>query len=334
LKSGWNSRFANLSTGIRLHYVEAGVDEKGTVVFCHGWPEFWFSWRHQIDPVAKLGFRVIVPDQRGFGKTAGPHNKSQYTLEHLTADMVALLDVLKVSKAVFVGHDWGSPVVWCLALHYPERVAAVASYVVPFHPTNPKKNPWKAMNDDPRLFDYQMYFQEEGRAEKEFEKNIPYTFKCIIRSSKQPDRIAFTQHVSMGNARARGGMLIGFPGEEELKRTIIMNEEELQGYVNAYKESGFRGGLNWYRNMEDNWKFNCKVAGKKILQPALMITVEKDKLFPPAASKHMEQWIPNLTRGHIEGVGHWIEEEPEKLNSILGKWLQSLPRGGVIVSKL
>jgi len=182
------------------------------------------------------------------------------------------------------------------------------------------------MNEDAGLFDYQMYFQEEGRAEQEFEKNIVHTIKCIIRSAKQEDRATLSQRVSLGNVRERGGMLVGFPNDKELQKSCMLSEDEFRAYVNAYTESGFRGGLNWYRNMEENWKFNCKVANKKVVQPALMITVDKDKLFPPSATKHMDQWIPNLTKGHIEGAGHWIEEEPEKLNAILTTWLQNLQK--------
>jgi len=179
------------------------------------------------------------------------------------------------------------------------------------------------MQENAGLFDYQMYFNEEGKPEKEFSKDVEYMLKCIVRSAKKDDKVPYERPVSMGNVRERGGMLVGFPAS--LSRSAMLTEEDLAVYVEAYKQSGFRGGLNWYRNVEANWEWNKKTAGKKVEVPALMVTVGKDILFRPAISQHMENWIPKLSRGHIEESGHWLEEEPQQLSAILTKWLTELP---------
>lgn len=313
-----------------MHFVENGKAERGTCVLCHGWPEIWYSWKDQIDPIASLGFRVIVPDQRGFGFTSSPTDKSQYTMEKLTADLVALLDYLNIPKAIFIGHDWGSIVAWSLSVHHTNRVAAVSSVVVPFYPVNPSKNPWIEMQKNAGLFDYQMYFNEEGKPERELSRDLEYTFKCLLRSAKTQDRLKYERQVSFANVRERGGMLVGFP--TVVNTSCMFTEEDLAIFVEAYANSGFRGGLNWYRNIEENWKWNKKVAGKKVEVPALMVTVGKDKLFRPDMIQHLENWIPNLTKGHVEESGHWLEEEPLKLKEILTKWLDNLPSSIWIVN--
>lgn len=124
------------SSGIQMHYVDKGAANAGPypIIFCHGWPEFWFSWRHQLDALSAAGYRVIAPDLKGFGWSSCPPQKEEYTLSKITEDLVALMDHLRIPKAIFVGHDWGSPAVQAMTLRYPERVAAVASYVVPFYP--------------------------------------------------------------------------------------------------------------------------------------------------------------------------------------------------------
>eukprot|EP01119_Soliformovum_irregulare_P011094 TRINITY_DN2757_c0_g1_i1.p1 TRINITY_DN2757_c0_g1~~TRINITY_DN2757_c0_g1_i1.p1 ORF type:complete len:333 (+),score=90.44 TRINITY_DN2757_c0_g1_i1:149-1000(+) len=274
-----------------------------------------------MDGLSEKGFRCIAPDQRGFGETLVKGSKEQFRMEVLVKDIIALLDALSIPKAILIGHDWGSVVVWTASLAYPDRIAAVASYVVPFFPSNPKQNPMEKMRKDPGLFDYQMYFQDIGVAEKEFEADPAYSIKCIVRSAKPIDRFETSKPMSLGNVRERGGMLVGFPKNENLQWSVMFQNDDASKYASTFRNSGFGGGFNWYRNIEENWNYTKQFAGKKIEIPALMITVGKDRLFPAKSSQHMESWVTDLTRGHVESGGHWIEEEPEQLNQILLNWL-------------
>lgn len=274
-----------------MHVAEQG--EGMPVVLCHGFPELGYSWRHQLPALAEAGFRAIVPDMRGYGKTSAPEKVEDYAMEHLVGDMTALLDALELEKAVFVGHDWGGFLVWSMALHAPDRVAAVAGVNSPYRPRT-AANPLIGMKANPRQFAYIVHFQEEGVAEKELSANVRGTFTGMMR-----------QHDP---------------------KNALLSDEELNTFVKEYERTGFRGGLNWYRNFERNWIWDESVAGQKVKQPALMVTAGKDRILVPALASHMEEHVENLTRGHIEDCGHWTQQErPEELNRILIDWLRTLP---------
>ena len=308
----------DLSTGISMHIAEAG--EGPAVVFCHGFPELWYSWRHQLPAVAEAGFRAIAPDMRGYGGTDAPPNAESYTQELICADMVALLDALEIESAVFVGHDWGGAVVWNMAKHHPDRCNAVAGINTPAG-RRPPINPLEAMKMDPGRFDYQLYFQDEGVAEAELGGNVRRTMTLMLRTSKPEDRLDVIGMTS--GVRDRGGLLVGLPDDAE--RSIMLSEEDLQVFVDAFEQTGYGGGLNWYRNHGRNWEWDAVTEGQDITQPALMVTAGKDGVLLPSMSEGMEDWIPNLSRGHIEECGHWTQqEEPEELNRILVEWLKSL----------
>ncbi|XP_071949409.1 bifunctional epoxide hydrolase 2-like [Antedon mediterranea] len=324
---------AQLKKGIRIHYVDYGTGPP--VILCHGWPESWYSWRYQIPALGHAGYRVIALDQRGYGDSSNPPEIEAYTQENLCKDVVELMDMLGIPQTTVVGHDWGGAVVWNLALMYPERIRAVAGLNTPFFPVNPKSNPWHTMQENPGRFDYQMYFQTPGVAEAEFEADFEQTFKIIFRSSDPKDRLKSTLSIKVttSNVRERGGFLVGSP--ENVSRSVMLTEEDLQYYVQQFKKSGFRGPLNWYRNVEANWNWTKKAAGRKIYAPSLMITAGKDVVLTPESSSHMEKWIPNLTRGHIEECQHWTQvERPKEVNEILIKWLNDVHKGGSSQSNL
>ncbi|XP_033112128.1 bifunctional epoxide hydrolase 2-like [Anneissia japonica] len=313
----------DLKDGIRIHYVDYGSGPP--VIFCHGFPESWYSWRYQIPALGNAGYRVIALDQRGYGDSSNPPDIEAYTQEKLCGDVIGLMDVLGLPQASIVGHDWGGAVVWNLALMYPERIRCVAGLNTPFFPPNPKSNPWHAMQKDPGRFDYQMYFQTPGVAEAEFEGDLERTFKIMFRSRDPKDALKSPQNlkISTGNVRERGGLLVGSP--DNVARSVMLTEEDLQYYIKQFKKSGFRGPLNWYRNIEANWKWMCKAAGRKIYAPSLMITAGRDTVLTPASSKHMEKWIPNLKRGHIEVCNHWTQvERPKEVNEMLINWLNGV----------
>ncbi|XP_034878497.1 bifunctional epoxide hydrolase 2 isoform X1 [Mirounga leonina] len=316
--------YVPIKPGVRLHFVELGSGP--AVCLCHGFPESWFSWRYQIPALAQAGFRVLALDMKGYGESSAPPEIEEYSMEVLCQEMVTFLDKLGIPQAVFIGHDWGSMLVWNMALFYPERVRAVASLNTPFIPANPNVSPMERIKANP-VFDYQLYFQEPGVAEAELEQNLSRTFKSFFRAS---DDMAF---IRVSRVREMGGLLVRAPEEPSL--SSIVTEEDIRVYVQQFQKSGFRGPLNWYRNMELNWQWGCKAVGWKILVPALMVTAEKDPVLVPEMSKHMEDWIPYLKRGHIKDCGHWTQmEKPTELNQILTEWLETDARDPPVVSKL
>lgn len=315
--------YVPIKPGVRLHFVELG---SGPVVcLCHGFPESWFSWRYQIPVLAQAGFRVLAVDMKGYGESSAPPEIEEYSMEVLSKDMITFLDKLGISQAVFIGHDWGGMLVWSISLFHPERVRAVASLNTPFMPSNPKVSSMEIIKANP-AFNYQLYFQEPGVAEAELEKNLNRTFKIFFRSNDE-------NVVTVSRVCEMGGILVNTPEEPTLSRMVT--EEDIQFYVQEFKKSGFRGPLNWYRNMDRNWEWGCKGLGRKILIPALMVTAEKDFMLTPDMSKHMEDWIPHLKRGHIKDCGHWTQmEKPAELNRILIEWLETDARDPLVVSKL
>ena len=190
-----NHHSLRISTDLHMHYVQAeppsGVHVRGVLLCVHGFPDTWYGWRKQIAALAAAGFRVIVPDQRGYGEThfgarARPA-PADFRQELACSDMVALLDALCIPRVILLGHDWGGTLVWNMAMQYPDRIIAVAAVCTPFFPVNPTKNPWIGMQSKPGRFDYQMWFQTDS-AEAELDADPYYTMKCAIRGSGAVDQ--------------------------------------------------------------------------------------------------------------------------------------------------
>ncbi|XP_031217386.1 bifunctional epoxide hydrolase 2 isoform X2 [Mastomys coucha] len=324
--------YVTVKPGTRLHFVEMGSGP--AICLCHGFPESWFSWRYQIPALAQAGFRVLAIDMKGYGDSSSPPEIEEYAMELLCKG---------IPQAVFIGHDWAGVLVWNMALFYPERVRAVASLNTPFTPPDPDVSPMKVIRSVP-VFNYQLYFQEPGVAEAELEKNMSRTFKSFFRANDEMLFLAnhdpitskskfYKGFLTVHKATEMGGILVNTPEEPTISK--ITTEEEIEFYVQQFKKSGFRGPLNWYRNTERNWKWNCKGLGRKILVPALMVTAEKDFVLRPEMSKNMEKWIPFLKRGHIEDCGHWTQiEKPTEVNQILIKWLQTEVQNPSVTSKI
>ena len=308
----------DLSSGISMHVAEQG--DGLPVIMCHGWPELWYSWRHQIPALAEAGFHAIAPDQRGYGRTTAPAEIDAYSQQHICADLVALLDVLELEQAVFVGHDWGGAVVWNMALHHPERVRAVAGVNTPFGGQAALPS-LEALKDRAGIWDYQFYFQEPGEAEAEVEADVERSFRLIFRASDAADE--FDILAGFDTVRERGGILAGYPADAA--RSVMLSAEELDVYVQEFQRTGFRGPFNWYRNNRTSWEWGEETKGQTIDCPALMVTAGKDPVLTPARSEGMESVVPNLVRGHIEECAHWTQQErPDELNAILIDWLNSL----------
>ncbi|XP_056157138.1 bifunctional epoxide hydrolase 2 [Lampris incognitus] len=307
--------YVTIRPGMRTHYVEMGSGPP--VLLCHGFPESWYSWRYQIPALAEAGFRVLALDMKGYGESTAPSDIEEYSQEQLCQDLIAFMDKMMIPQVTLCGHDWGGSLVWSMAQCFPERVKAVASLNTPLFPVDPSVSPMMKLKAIP-IFDYQIYFQNPGVAEAELEQDLERTLKVFFSSSEET---VSRPVIRTTGVCARGGLLVGLP--EEIPLSSILTEASLQYYVSQFKASGLRGPLNWYRNVERNWKWMCSRPRGKLMMPALMVTTGKDPVLLPVFSKGMEEMIPNLTRGHIEECGHWtLMEKPAEVNKILIRWLQ------------
>ncbi|XP_028581084.2 bifunctional epoxide hydrolase 2 [Podarcis muralis] len=311
--------YVAIKPGTRLHFVELGSGP--VVLLCHGFPESWLSWRYQIPALADAGFRVIAVEMKGYGDSTAPPEIEEYSQEEICKDLLVFLDKMGIAQATFIGHDWGGVTVWHMALLYPERVRAVAGLNTPYKPPDPAVDVMKRIESIP-VFDYQLYFQEPGVAEAELEKDISRTLKFMIRSIRKEDKINGPS-LDVRKCRERGGLLKGL--SEDAPSSSLLPEPVLQYYLQQFQKSGFRGPLNWYRNMQANVRWGSRARSWKIRVPALMVTAGGDTVLSPKLSKGMEEWIPHLSRGHIEECGHFTQmERPAALNKILIEWLQGV----------
>jgi pimeloyl-ACP methyl ester carboxylesterase len=314
-------RFLDVNA-IRLHYAEAG--EGPVVLLCHGWPELWYSWRHQMPALAAAGYRVLAPDMRGYGESGAPAAVEDYTILHLVGDMVGLLDALGIDQAVAVGHDWGAVVAWHAALLRPDRFRAVAAMSVAHTPRAgmpPLEAARRAGLD--RL--YWLYFQEPGVAERELEADVERSLRRIY-------------HAGSGDVPADWHWRALVPPGGGLLDTTIepavpapwLAPGDLAHYAAAFARSGFRGGLNWYRNIDRNWALMAPFAGAVIRQPALFIAGERDPTLRLRLRRDpieaMAAAVPGLrAKVLVPGAGHWVQQEAaERVNAELIAFLRGL----------
>jgi len=295
------------TNGIRMHLAEAGGGP--VVLLCHGFPESWYSWRHQLEALAAAGYRAIAPDMRGYGQTDKPDAIDQYTLLHLTGDMVGLLDAIGTDQAVIVGHDWGAPVAWHCALFRPDRFKAVVGLSVPFRPRAPIR-PTTVMPKNEKQRFYQLYFQTPGLAEAELEKDIHNAIKTTLFALSGD--AAVENPASLAMLPSEGGWLDGKPTTQSLPAWLTDNSIEF--YVEEFKRAGFRGGLNWYRNIDRNWELLAPWSGAKVQVSALYVVGDRDGVY---RFPGMDQLIPNLKQFVpllretivLKGCGHWTQQE-------------------------
>ncbi len=309
------------SNGIRMHVAEQG--EGPLVLLCHGFPESWYSWRHQLQALAGAGFHAVAPDMRGYGQTDRPAEIDQYTLLHLVGDMVGLVDALGGGQpAVIAGHDWGAPVAWHAALLRPDRFRGVIGLSVPFRPRGATRPSTVMPKTDDAVF-YQLYFQTPGVAEAELERDV----RDSIR------RLAFTGSGDgpggrLGMVPRAGGFLTHTTSPATLPSWLT--EADIDFYAGEFGRAGFRGGLNWYRNIDRNWELLAPFAGARVMVPALYVAGDRDLVvtFPG-----MDQLIPNLSRfvPHLRrtvmlpGCGHWTQQErPAEVNAAMIEFLKGL----------
>jgi pimeloyl-ACP methyl ester carboxylesterase len=298
------SRRVRMQDGAELQVEESGAPGDPTLVLLHGFPELGYSWRHQAPALADAGFRVIVPDMRGFGESDAPTALEAYTIEVLAADVVRLLDDAGVQRGVVIGHDWGADVAWKTAWIHPERVSAVAGLSVPFIPRAPAP-PLELMRRGLGEDFYIVWFQERGVADEALAKDVRRT-------------LASTRVWTDSWARKE---------DDQPPTPRFMSEAELAVYVEAFERTGFTGGLSYYRNIDRNWELTRPYEDRRIEQPALFLTGERDPVRRFTRSEAMSGWVLDLRASVVvPGAGHWVNQEaPQAVNGALLEWLLGLP---------
>jgi pimeloyl-ACP methyl ester carboxylesterase len=306
-----------VANGIHLYCAEQG--EGPLVVLCHGFPESWYSWRHQLPALSAAGFHAVAVDMRGYGRSDRPEAIDQYTLLHLVGDMVGLLDALGAEQAVIVGHDWGAPVAWHAALLRPDRFRAVIGLSVPFMSrsvvffNSAAAPPTSVMpRRDDAIF-YQIYFQTPGVAEAELERDVRHTFlKLLANPPSERPAIPWVPR--------DGGWLTGTGA-----LPAWLTEADIDFYASEFKRTGFRGALNWYRNIDRNWELLAPFAGAKVTVPALYMTGDRPAPQQEVIAR-LANDVPRLHRAMLlRDCGHWAQQErPSEVNAAMIDFLRQL----------
>ncbi len=308
--------------GIDIHYVEAGAGP--TVLLLHGFPESWYSWRHQIIALSEVGYHVVAPHQRGYGLTGGPDDVGSYNILELVGDIVGIVNHLGVTGPVVIGHDWGAAVAWSCAQFRPDLFRAVVGMSVP-HRSRSWSPPLEILRK--RLGDhfYQIYFQEEGPPEADLEADVRTSILKFLYA-------ASGDFPTIWNPIRPNGK--GLFDEIELPDPALswLGPKDVDRFVSEFTESGFRRPLNWYRNIDYNWQITSAWQDAPILIPSLFISGDRDLIAPWLASgdihARMLRYMPKLKAVEIlKGCGHWTQqEEPQKVNRILIDFLAELDK--------
>jgi pimeloyl-ACP methyl ester carboxylesterase len=310
------------ANGINIRYAHVG--DGPVVLFCHGWPESWYSWRHQMLALAQAGYRCIAPDMRGYGGTSAPDALEAYTQLHIVGDMVELLRVLNVEQAVVVGHDWGAPIAWHCALLRPDVFRAVVGMSVPWSPPA-HVDFLSALHKRGISRFYMQYFQLEGVAEAEFERDIAQSLRRIYYSASAD---APREKAMFGMLPDVGGFLDTTLDPQALPSWF--QQADLEYLVAQFTHAGFRGGLNWYRNLRRSWELMGPWRGQYIMQPSMFIVGERDGVLNfPASRAQIAAYpttLPGLRSNHeLSGAGHWVQQEkPAEVSRLLLDFLKDL----------
>lgn len=314
-------------------HLECGPRDGPLVMFVHGWPELSWSWRHQLPVFGALGFHAVAPDMRGYGRSSVYPRHADYAQQAVVADMIALQDTLGSERAVWVGHDWGSPTVWSLASHHPERCAAVASLCVPYRSIELGLEAVlaridRALYPEATLpygqWDYMRYYEESfDRATASMEANIANTVRAMFRAG---DATRMGKPAGLAFVRASGGWFGGAGVAPELPRDDrVIDAHDESVYVSALTRSGFFGPNSYYMNHAANAAYAATaVAGGRLAMPALMLHARFDTVCETVESRladPMREHCSDLSEGVIDS-GHWMaQEKPREVNAALLRWL-------------
>ena len=316
--------FRTLATN-GIHLRVALEDGEGPlVILVHGWPELWYSWRHQIRPIAEAGYRVAVPDMRGYGGSTKPLRVESYDMAHMMADIVGLIDRLSEETAILVGHDWGAPICWNTAALHPDRVAAVTCLSVPYRRRREVSliELWRRLYKD--KFFYQLYFQEEGVAEAEFEADVRTALRKIYYSGSGKAAPAHTWTERKPDSTMLGPLVDPDPFPAWL------TEHDLDYFVENFEAGGFRGPINRYRNQDKDFIDLPEIGTARIRQPSAFMAGSEDVV---RRFVHNHDGYANVDElcddmrliRIINGAGHWVQQEaPETINAALLQFLATL----------
>lgn len=309
------------TNGIEMRIAEAG--EGPLVVLCHGFPESWYSWRHQLEALAKAGYHTVAPDQRGYGGTSKPDAIDQYSTHHLVGDVVGLVNALGQSEAVIVGHDWGAMVAYNAAQWRPDLFRGVVTLSVPTSPRGPipPTQMMKTMFGD-RFF-YILYFQTPGVAEHELQYDVRTSLRRFMFGASGDAAEREVEPANMASKSAR--FIEQLEDCEQLPAWLT--QSDLDYFVAEFERSGFRGPLNWYRNLDRNWELGAPWQGHRIGQPAAFISGDRDLIrMNPTWEPQMREVMADLRQVTIlPGIGHWTQQEaPEQVNGALIRFLGGL----------
>jgi pimeloyl-ACP methyl ester carboxylesterase len=317
----------------KTFYLSCGGEDAPLIVFVHGWPELSISWRHQLPCFAGLGFRAVAPDMRGYGRSGVYARHEDYALEHSVRDMLELLDALGREKAIWVGHDWGSPVVWDIASHHPDRCHGVANLCVPYLPKGFAPENFLPLVDRTLYpeskfpagqWEYQLFYQENfPAASAAFEASTRNTVKALFRKGNaaargQPSRTAMI--------RQEGGWFGGAGRAPDVPLDVdVLTEADLAAYTAALERNGFFGPDSWYMNHDRNVAYAAKaVSGGRLSMPVLFLHAAHDLTCDTMGSRlaePMREYCANLTEVVVQS-GHWMAQEcPVAVNAALAKWL-------------
>jgi len=327
-------------------YLACGPEDGPLILFLHGWPELSLSWRHQLPALGALGFRCVAPDMRGYGQSSVYARQEDYALENAVGDMLALLDHLGRERAVWVGHDWGSPVVWNIASHHPDRCVAVANLCVPYSgpDTSPVDYIDRSVYPEDEYpagqWDYMLYYHENfDKAVAEFDANVRTALKGFFRKGDpsgagQPAATALVRKAGgfFGRAEEPGGKLPGLALAELLPvDEDVISEEDLAVYCEALERNGFFGPSSWYVNIEANAIYATSSLNEgRLDMPVLFIGAMYDytcETVTSRAKEPMEALCSDLTLEVIRS-GHWMaQEKPVEVNGVLARWLATAVPG-------
>jgi pimeloyl-ACP methyl ester carboxylesterase len=314
-------------------YLACGAADAPLIIFVHGWPELSISWRHQLPVFAALGFRAIAPDMRGYGRSSAPTRHEDYTNEQVVADMIELLDSLGRDKAIWVGHDWGSPIVWGIASHHPDRCHGVANLCVPYFPSGFGPGAAGALIDrtiypadqfPAGQWEYQLFYRESfDKARAAFEADVNATVKALFRKGDpagkgKPSRTAFV--------RRDGGWFGGRGKAPDVPRDAdVLTEADQAAYAAALTRNGFFGPDSWYMNPEANAAYADKSLNDgRLDMPVLFLHAAYDytcETMDSRLAEPMRAGCTDLTED-VVNTGHWMaQEDPVAVNAALARWI-------------
>ncbi|KAB1213954.1 Bifunctional epoxide hydrolase 2 [Morella rubra] len=311
---GIEHRIVNVN-GINMHVAEKG--QGPVILFLHGFPELWYSWRHQIVALASLGYRAVAPDLRGYGDTDAPASPDSYTSLLVVGDLVALLDAIASDqdKVFVVGHDWGAIMAWHLCLFRPDRVKALVNMSVVFSPRNPKRKPLESLRALLGNDYYICRFQELGDIEAEFAQCGAAAVLKEFFTFRTPGPL----YMPKGKGIVPSSVLPSW-----------LSEEDINYYVSKYEKTGFTAPVNYYRNLDRNWELTAPWTGTQIKVPVKFIIGDLDLTYHAPGTKDfihkggLKKHVPFLEELIVmEGVGHFIHEErPDEINQHIHDFFQ------------